>query len=251
MEDKYFLDTITIRIQSHYIKSINNEAKKRMFFKKNGEVNIGAFINTVLYGMLIYRDYKKQSLRKYLSKNIKESITEKNQDKILDFLSDSFDFLYFNENEYQCNSSITFRINKNNYNELANLFFRLDMENIKRSSYIKNLIYEYFSLADHKKEHICFIYQCKLIVESIINDKIFNFTYNNKTVSLEYSTIKEHWYLLYFEENNVNVLNAVPIYDIKNILIKHTHSFTFNKKINEKISNIIENESYITGSQSI
>ena len=35
-------------------------------------------------------------------KNIKESISESMQEKILDFLAESFDYLYFDESEYEC-----------------------------------------------------------------------------------------------------------------------------------------------------
>lgn len=87
-------------------KLIAAEVAKRNFIKKNGQGNENEFFNKMLPNMLAYRAYKKGYLRKYLDKNIKESISEGMQEKILDFLAESFDYLYFDESEYACDDVV-------------------------------------------------------------------------------------------------------------------------------------------------
>ncbi|MBQ7307300.1 MAG: hypothetical protein IJW82_02125 [Clostridia bacterium] len=248
MRDKFFPQTMSIRIPSFLVKLIPLEVSKRNFFKKNGQVNENEFFNKMLPEMLEYRDYKKTSLREYLDKNIKFSITEKMQESILDFLEESFDYLYFNEVEYECDGVINLRFDVKNEQMYARLFARLDNIGIKRSSYIRNLIHEYFKQSEYQKERICFNTEFVLLLNALEQNAIIQFCNENNIIeafpiSIEYSTKNEHWYLIYFKKDNFNVLYSIPIYKVKNILLRYGLS---NKDINiehgEKISEIIEKE---------
>ena len=134
---------MTIRVASFFAKQLTAEVAKRNFFKPDGRGNENEFFNKLLPNMLPYREYKKGSLHDYLNKYIKESIAEGLQGKIIDFVAESFDYLYFDESEYPCDTTINIRFDVNNEQLYAELFARLDDLGIKRSSYIKNLLYEY------------------------------------------------------------------------------------------------------------
>ena len=117
---------MTIRMPNLMTKLIAAEVAKRNFIKKNGQSNENEFLNKMLPNMLAFRSYKKVFLRDYLDKNIKESISESMQEKILDFLAESFDYLYFDESEYECDDVINLRFGVSNENLYAELFVRLD-----------------------------------------------------------------------------------------------------------------------------
>lgn len=101
---------MTIRVPSFVTRLIAAEVSKRNFFKCNGQGNENDFLNKMLPNMLAYRAYKKGYLRDHLEKNIKASITEGMQEKILDFLTESFDYAYFDKNEYECDDAINIRL---------------------------------------------------------------------------------------------------------------------------------------------
>ncbi len=214
---------MAIRVPCLLANLVPAEISKRQFFKSNGEGNANEFFNKMLPNMLAYRAYKKGMLRDYLDKNIKASIAEGMQEKILDFLAESFDYLYFDESEYECDDVINIRFDVNKEEFYAQLFVRLDNMGIKRSAYLRNLIHEYFNLSEYQKERICFNEEYNALSQAIsqmlvvqlggAKDRIL-------PIALEYSVKSEHWYLLYFEEDHYNNLRSIPLFRIKKVLLR-------------------------------
>lgn len=249
MRDIFFPKTMTIRMPNLMTKLIAAEVAKRNFIKKNGQSNENEFFNKMLPNMLAFRAYKKGFLRDYLNKNIKESISESMQDKILDFLAESFDYLYFDESEYECDDVINLRFDVSNENLYAELFVRLDEIGIKRSSYLRNLIHEYLNQSEYQRERICFNEEFEKLTDAISAELITQV--NTKTnsiilfpVALEYSVKNEHWFLLYFPENNYTKLYSVPLYQISNVLHFRQCKKDPPNNLSVKIHEIIESEKF-------
>ena len=245
MRDIFFPKTMMIRVPSFITRLVTAEVSKRYFIKKNGHGNENEFFNKMLPNMLEYRAYKKGFLREYLDKNIKSSITDGMQEKILDFLAESFDYLYFDESEYECDDTVNLRFDVENENLYAELFVRLDNIGIKRSAYLRNLIHEYFNQSEYQKERICFNEEYNKLSDIISNESVFQFTCDENTttafaIALEYSVRSEHWYLLYFWENEYDTLYSVPLYKIKNILPRYKIDREPPDNISDKIHSIIE-----------
>ena len=201
--------------------------------------------------MLAYRAYKKGFLREFLDKNVKASIAEGMQEKMLDFLAESFDYLYFDESEYECDDIINIRFDVRNEDLYAELFSRLDNIGIKRSAYLRNLIHEYFNQSEYQKERICFNDEYSKIVTAIANEIVFQFKTGENTVTalaaaLEYSVKTEHWYLLYFNENQFGTLYSVPLFEIGNILLRYKSEVLPDGSIPEQVEAIIENGTFDT-----
>lgn len=230
-------------------KLIAAEVAKRNFIKKNGQGNENEFFNKMLPNMLAYRAYKKGYLRKYLDKNIKESISEGMQEKILDFLAESFDYLYFDESEYACDDVVNLRFDVDHEELFAELFVRLDGIGVKRSSYLRNLIHEYLNQSEYQKERICFNEEYNKLSDAIETEKIIQFKNTEDVVvafpvALEYSVKKEHWYVLYFTENKFDTLYATPLYGISKILLRRCNEIEPPANVSQKIYAIIENEEF-------
>lgn len=249
MKDLFFPQTMAIRMPSFMTKLIAAEVAKRNFIKKNGQGNENEFFNKMLPNMLAYRAYKKGYLRKYLDKNIKESISEGMQEKILDFLAESFDYLYFDESEYACDDVVNLRFDVDHEELFAELFVRLDGIGIKRSSYLRNLIHEYLNQSEYQKERICFNEEYNKLSDAIETEKIIQFKNTEDVVvafpvALEYSVKKEHWYVLYFTENKFDTLYATPLYGISKILLRRCNEIEPPANVSQKIYAIIENEEF-------
>jgi hypothetical protein len=236
---------MTIRVPSFVSRLVAAEVSKRDFLKPNGQGNENEFFNKMLPNMLAYRAYKKGYLRDYLDRNVKASITEGMQEKILDFLAESFDYLYFDESEYECDEVINLRFDVKNEEMYADLFVRLDNIGIKRSAYLRNLIHEYFNQSEYQKERICFNEEYEKIVEAINNEIVFQFYRDGETVcasaaAIEYSVKSEHWYLLYFRENEFNTLYSYPLYKVENVLLRYRTDNEPKAHISEKVNEIID-----------
>ena len=240
---------MTIRVPGLLAKLVPAEVSKRNFVKKNGLGNENEFFNKMLPNMLAYRAYKKGFLREYLDKNIKMSITEGMQEKILDFLAESFDYLYFDESEYECDDIINIRFDVNCENIYAELFSRLDNIGIKRSAYLRNLIHEYFNQSEYQKERICFNDEYNAIMDALSHEIIFQCTIGKDTravlgAALEYSVKNEHWYLLYFLEDKFDILYSIPLHKISNILLRYKAGTLPSAPISEEVNALIESESF-------
>ena len=242
-------------------KLIAAEVAKRNFIKKNGLGNENEFFNKMLPNMLAYRAYKKGFLREYLDKNIKASIAEGMQEKILDFLAESFDYLYFDESEYECDDIINIRFDTKNEDLYARLFARLDNIGIKRSAYLRNLIHEYFNQSEYQKERICFNEEYNKLNEAIENEFILQFNIGSRIISalcaaLEFSVKKEHWYLLYFEKDKFGTLYSIPIFNVSKILLLEKTTGEPNEEISKQVNMLVETgkfdekESFILGGDS-
>lgn len=236
---------MTVRVPSFVTRLVAAEVSKRNFLKSNGQGNENEFFNKMLPNMLAYRAYKKGYLREYLDKNVKTSITEGMQEKILDFLAESFDYLYFDESEYECDDTINLRFDVKNEDLYAKLFVRLDNVGIKRSTYLRNLIHEYFNQSEYQKERICFNEEYVRLSEAISGEQIFQFrlegtVFSALAVALEYSVKSEHWYLLYFKEKRFDTLYSAPLYKIKNVLARYRSDNEPPASISEKVYGIID-----------
>lgn len=245
MRDTFFPKTIAIRVPSFVTRLVAAELPKRDFLKSDGRGNENEFYNKMLPNMLAYRAYKKGYLREYLDHNVKASITEGMQEKILDFLAESFDYLYFDESEYECDDIINIRFDTKNEDLYAKLFSRLDNIGIKRSAYLRNLIHEYFNQSEYQRERICFKDEYNEIVEAMSHEIVFQFKTGENTVAalaaaLEYSVKREHWYLLYFKENQFNTLYSVPLFEVKNILLRYKSEVVPDETVSEQVKEIIE-----------
>lgn len=245
MRDKFYPQTMTLRVPGLLARLVPAEVSKRNFMKKNGRGNENEFFNKMLPNMLAYRAYKKGFLREYLDKNIKASIAEGMQEKILDFLAESFDYLYFDESEYECDDIINIRFDTKNEDLYAKLFSRLDNIGIKRSAYLRNLIHEYFNQSEYQKERICFNDEYSEIVEAMSDEIVFQFKTGENIITalaaaLEYSVKSEHWYLLYFNENQFNTLYSIPLFEVKNILLRYKSEALPDEGVSELVEEIIE-----------
>lgn len=246
MRDKFYPQTMTLRVPSLLARLMPAEVSKRNFIKKNGLGNENEFLNKMLPNMLAYRAYKKGFLREYLDKNIKASIAEGMQEKILDFLAESFDYLYFDESEYECDDIINIRFDVKNEDLYAELFARLDSIGIKRSAYLRNLIHEYFNQSEYQKERICFNEEYNKLNEAIENELILQFNIGSKIISalcaaLEFSVKKEHWYLLYFEKDKFDTLYSIPIFNVSKILLLEETTREPNEEISKQVNILVEN----------
>lgn len=249
MRNTFFPGTMTIRVPELLSRLVTAESLKRNFLKKDGRGNENEFFNKMLPGMLAYREYKKGYLRDYLDKTIKSSIATGMQDKILDFLAESFDYKYFDKSEYECNSTVNLRFDVENERLYADLFVRLDNIGIKRSAYLRNLMQEYFSLAEYQKERICFKNEYDILLDALNDEIIVQITMNKKScnaypLSLEYSVKSEHWYFLYFEEGDYGILHSIPLYKIDNILLLYCTASVPDDRYSEQIYSIIETEEF-------
>lgn len=238
-----------IRMPNLMTKLIAAEVVKRNVVKKNGQYSENDFLNKMLPNMLAYRAYKKGFLRDYLDKNIKASISGGMQEKILDFLAESFDYLYFDENEYECDDVINIRFDVCNEDLYAKLFTRLDSIGIKRSSYLRNLIHEYLNQSEYQRERICFNEEYSKLIDVIMSESVACLRIGEKyitafAIALEYSVKDEHWYLLYFEENDANKLYSTPLYTVSKILPLYHNETEISAPVIEKIYDIIESEEY-------
>ncbi len=236
---------MTIRVPSFVTRLINAEVSKRNFFKPNGQGNENEFLNKMLPNMLSYRAYKKGYMRDYLEKNIKASITEGMQEKILDFLSETFDYAYFDKDEYECDDVINIRFDVGNEALYTDLFIYLDRIGIKRSAYLRNLIYEYLTQAEYQRERICFNEEYHDLSEAITNELVFQFHCGKEVISalavaLEYSVKSEHWYLLYFKENDYSILYSSPLYKIRRINIKGEPNNNPPVSLSKEVHNLID-----------
>ena len=236
---------MAIRVPSFVTRLTAAEVSKRNFLKSNGHGNENEFFNKMLPNMLAYRAYKKGYLRDYLDKNVKASITEGMQEKILDFLAESFDYLYFDESEYECDDVINLRFDVKNEDLYAELFVRLDNMGIKRSAYLRNLVHEYFNQSEYQKERICFNEEYVKLTQAISDELIFQFQHQENicsafAVSLEYSVKNEHWYLLYFKDEKYDILYSTPLYQIKNILVKRRSNTEPPITISKEVHDIID-----------
>jgi len=205
----------------------------------------------MLPNMLDYRAYKKGVLRDYLEKNIKTSISKGMQEKILDLLAESFDYLYFDKSEYECDDIINLRFDKRNEELYAQLFVHLDNIGVKRSAYVRNLICEYFNQSEYQRERICFNEEYIELTTAIKNELMVQFTCEETVVSafavaLEYSVKHEHWYLLYFEDNRHDTLCAIPLYKIRKVLQRRKYDKVMGENIIQKIHGIIDSGEFDT-----
>ena len=249
MRNIFFPKTMTIRVPNFIKNLVSAEVSKRNLLKPNGQGNENEFFNKMLPNMLAYRAYKKGYLREYLEKNVKTSITEGMQEKILDFLAESFDYLYFDESEYKCNDVINLRFDVKNEALYADLFVHLDNIGIKRSAYLRNLIHEYFNQSEYQKERICFNEEYNKLSEAISGEKIIQFNNGQNcimalAVALEFSVKYEHWYFLYFAENNFNKLFSTPLYQISKVLSIHAIDNEPPAEVSQKIHGVIEREDF-------
>lgn len=101
----------------------------------------------------------------------------------------------------------------------------MDRIGIKRSAYLRNLIYEYLTQAEYQKERICFNEEYHKLSEAISKELVLQFRCGKEplsalAVALEYSIKNEHWYLLYFKENDYSILHSTPLYKIRKVHIK-------------------------------
>ena len=236
---------MTIRVPSFVSRLINAEVSKRNFFKTNGQGNENEFLNKMLPNMLSYRAYKKGYMRDYLEKNIKASITEGMQEKILDFLAETFDYAYFDKDEYECDDVINIRFDVGNEALYTDLFIYLDRIGIKRSAYLRNLIYEYLTQAEYQRERICFNEEYHDLSDAITNEFVFQFHCGKELISalavaLEYSVKSEHWYLLYFKKNDYSILYASPLYKIRKIHINGHPNNNPPVSLSKEVHNLID-----------
>ena len=249
MRDIFFPKTMTLRLPRILARLITSEAAKRNFKKTNGQGNENRFLNKILPNMLAYRDYKKGLLRDYLEKNVKTSIAVGMQEKILGFLSESFDYLYFDESEYECNKTINLRFDVKNEELYAELFVRLDEVGIKRSAYLRNLIHEYMNQSEYQKERICFMDEYNALNSAIAQERLCQVYIDEmpltvSCIALEYSVNTEHWHLLYLKKDTTDRLYSVPIHKVGKTLLLNDKIDEIDSQIDERIKEIIEKGVY-------
>ena len=63
-------------------------------------------------------------------------------------------------------------------------------------------------------------------------------------VALEYSAKSEHWHFLYFEENKYDILFSIPLYRLKNILLRYRTKTVPPEILSDQIHKIIESEAF-------
>lgn len=249
MNNKILSKTISIRIPYLISNLLSAEAIKRNFLKDNGKENENNFLNKLLPNMIKYREQKKDSLRDFLDKNIKMTIKKGMENTVVECLTDYFDYLYFDKEESSCDDMLNFRINISNEELFTNLFDRLDSMNIKRSSYLKNLIYEYLDKSEYQKDRICFKNEYENLLMCMQNSQLCQLNFDKTSViaqivAVEFSVKHEHWYVLYFENNDFSKIYSAPIYKIKNVLVRNKPAFLPPDDISDKIYKIIEQELY-------
>jgi hypothetical protein len=244
MKYDFYPKTMAIRIPNLYTNLIAAETSKRHFLKKNGQGNENEFLNKMLPNMLEHRAKRRESLRMFLTKNIKSSITKGMQEKIIDLLVEKFIVTGFGEDDDECDDTVQLRFDVKRENYYAELFSNLDILGIKRSAYIRGLIREYFNQSEHERERICFREEYKKIKEAVENGLIVHFHDGKRTVSafavaVEFSVKREHWYVLYFEKD-CYILHSLPLFKIKNVLLRQKSEFNLSSIQAEKVHEIID-----------
>lgn len=251
MNKNFCPPTVTIRIPHSLQKKIWAEVPKRYFRKPNGEPNENEFINKILPNLLAFRNEKRGRLRKYLKDKIQASIAKGMQDSVLDLICESFDHVYFEKLDEECDCTLTLRLDVDRHAMYASLFDRLEHMGIARSAYLRNLFCEYFNFSNELRERICFKEEYDTLKTAMEEEKIFRFDVGGVAidaiaVSLEFSVLEshEHWYLLYFRENKFDVLYALPLYLIRNVALLHEPQSTPPSEIADRIHAIVESGIY-------
>ncbi|MBQ2738363.1 MAG: hypothetical protein IJF38_06700, partial [Clostridia bacterium] len=91
--------------------------------------------------------------------------------------------------------------------------------------YIRNLINEYFTLPDHQRERVCFYEEYDKFNKALSNNLTCQFSIDGSTkiasiMAIQYSVRKEHWYVLYFCENQFNILYSRALHEFKHIVCR-------------------------------
>lgn len=251
MNDHFYPQTVTVRIPGVLEHFIEAEALRLCFFKPDGRANTNAFINKILPNILAFRSKKKGRLRGYIDANVKTSIKADMQKKVPDLLEDAFDYLYFEVDELECDENFTIRFDVENEEMYAKLFVRLAGAGIKRSTYLRNLIWQYFNLSTMQRERLCFAEEYRRIAKAMEGEKVVQFfdgkeSVNAQVISLEYSVIGEYWYVLYFSEGEYETLYSVPLHRVSKVLLLHSAATSPPPYLSDRIHGIIESGEFET-----
>ena len=245
MSEKYFIETLPIRISDFTDRQLQAEVAKRGFLTPNGKGNENGFLNKMLPNMLKYREYKKGHLREYLERTVKHTLNSAMQEKILDFLAESFDYCYFDQKEYFLESTINIRFDVKNANLYAELFSRLEDNGIKKSAYIRNLIAEYCRLPEHEKDRICFEQEFLALDEACAEGLVLQLKYNNQRYTLiaqalEFSFQSEHWHFIATDYTEYSKLYSIPLYKIQDVLLLKNKKYNMPDRYADEIHALID-----------
>ncbi|MBR6737862.1 MAG: hypothetical protein IKL82_05820 [Clostridia bacterium] len=240
-------EIITIRIPSFLLRQIRAEVKKLKFYKNNGNLNVNKFLTKMIPSMIEFTNHKSESLKTHLYKNIKDCLPEKMQDKIIDFIMESVEQDLHSKQYYSCEEVITLRLDVKNEDFYAKLFTKLDDIGVKKSTFLRNIIVEYFKQSEYQRQRICFYEECKKI-KDIANDerlcclKIRHSVINVIPLGIEYSAKDSYLYLIYFKEKDYSKIFSVPLCMIDKALPLRKVKYTLTEEFENCIANTLEED---------
>ncbi len=254
MRNIFYPQTMSIRVPALLKKLIDAEASKRGF-DESDEKSTNRFYNKMLPNIIQHRKSKKNKLRAFLERSVKASISKAMQEKVIDSMTEYFDYSYFEEDD-ECDDTINIRFNVRNEDFYAELFTRIEDAGMKRSTYIRNLLNEYFAMPDHQRERVCFYEEYDKLNKALFNNLTCQFTLDKSTqtaiiMAIQYSVRMEHWYVLYFYENQFNIIYSTPLYKFKNILCRGKSRSEPSADISRRINMMIDEGIFADSSEFI
>ena len=226
------------------------------FKKANGSDNLSGFFNQLIPNLIAYRIVKRNDLRKYLENNIVNCIKDNYKDKLLYFMDDLFDHTYFDDNrEHYHRQTFHFRLQKANIIKLQSFFDELEIQNHKKTSYLRNLFNEYTSMRKDKREALCFddeysLLDCAISTRCLITCSFRNEKFSLVPYKIDLNYIDGSLYLIALELENPHICHTFRLSWLRNIVQKEVYEFEFNEKAIKKLDYIINVYDY-TGKTTI
>lgn len=210
-----YQDPFKVRISQFTYMILDYDARMYGFIHKNEESNINGLINKLIPILLEKRKERRSLIHDTLDEALEFRFDEKKSDKLRFYIDSIMDKIYFAGEEYDSDLSeeIWIRPTQNN----AEVFDEIkesetEICQLNRSDYFRGLLNEYVRLPQFRREQILFCKELSILIDSIHNDKICSFKYDNEKCK---AVVLLHWFEP-FETHD----NYVFFYDIDRDLIK-------------------------------
>jgi hypothetical protein len=241
---------ISVRLSEGVYNQLKADIVFFAFKKEKGGWNENAFFNKLIPNLIDYRTSKRNQLRDYIKDNFECCIKDEFREKVYYVLDDIFNTVYFNDyNENYHSLRIHFRLNKENIINLNDFFVELETKNIKKTSYIRNLLNEYCDMNRDKREWLCFKTEFDWINSSQPKVSRIEFEYRNKYYSiclytLELHKITNEWFVIGFDMNKPFYLRAFRLCELKDITFGEDVNLTLSKDCQCLIDEYIDSSVY-------
>lgn len=215
-------------------------------------VNKNGFLNKLLPNIHEYKKEKKKYIETYVSENIFEKIPHVSMNSLVNCIDSIFQEIYFEDEISSNNISIPFRINSGNISSFRKI---IKDSNNNFQKYARQLLMEYFSYNQLKREQLFFYKEFQEIINTLGTKKIIEFDFLKTHLSMLVFGIypsannidsdinEETNYILGIDITNSNNLISIPLYKISN-LSSDFSDISFDKSLAPYINDIIRTERY-------